>query len=194
MYVPSREASKRLGLHPNTLRRYADEGRIKYFRTESGQRRYDVDDYLGLKKEATVICYCRVSSYKQKDDLQRQVAFMQERYPEAEIIKDIGSGLNYKRKGLKAILGRAMSGEVIQLVVAYRDRLARFGVELIAQVIEQNGGRVVVLKQIDLSPEQELTADLLSILHVFSCRMYGLRDYKKHIHKALSNAKTTKDV
>ena len=97
MYITSRAASKVLGLHPNTLRRMANNGEIKYYKTKSGQRRYDTDDYLGNKKTTTTICYCRVSSYKQKDDLQRQVAYMSERFPGAEIITDIGSGLNYKR-------------------------------------------------------------------------------------------------
>ena len=169
MYVPSRIACKQLGICANTLRKLANNDKIPHYITDHGQRRYDVDSYLGLKKEVVTVCYCRVSSYKQKDDLMRQVAYMASKYPKAEIVKDIGSGLNYKRKGLKTLLGRAIRGEPIELVVAYRDRLARFGVELITQVIESSGGSVVVLKQIDLSPEQELTADLLNILHVFSC-------------------------
>jgi len=136
-----------------------------------------------------LVCYCRVSSYQQKDDLQRQVEYIGDKYPEAEIIKDIGSGLNYKRKGLKALLQRAMSGESITLMVAHRDRLARFGIELITRVIESNGGKVVVLKQDSLSPEQELTADLLNILHVFSCRMQGFRNYKKQVSEALDTTK-----
>ncbi len=98
---------------------------------------------------------------------------MRAKYPKAEIVKDIGSGLNYKRKGLKSLLGRAMRGDQLEVVVAHRDRLARFGFELIEWIIQQNGGRVVVLKQTNLSPEQELTNDLLSILHVFSCRMHS---------------------
>ena len=107
IYVTSKEASKQLGLHPNTLRHYADNGTIKFYRIESGQRRYNVDAYLGLQQQTSTIC-CRVSSPKQRGDLERQIQFMQSRYPKAEIVKDIGSGLNYKRKGLKTILGRAM--------------------------------------------------------------------------------------
>jgi predicted site-specific integrase-resolvase len=112
---------------------------------------------------------------------------MREQYPEAEVIKDIGSGLNYKRKGLKTLLGRAMRGEQLEIVVAHKDRLARFGFELIEWIIQQSSGRIVVLKQTNLSPEQELTNDLLSILHVFSCRMHGLRNYKKQVQQALSD-------
>jgi len=189
MYVTSREACKQLGLHPNTLRKLADNAKIKYYKTESGQRRYDIEAYLGIVRKRTVVCYCRVSSYKQKDDLQRQIAYMADKYPEAEIVKDIGSGLNYKRKGLKSLLDRAIKGEVIELMVAHKDRLARFGIELITQVIESSGGKVVVLKQNNLSPEQELTADLLHILPVFSCRMHGLRNYKNQVREAVSQPK-----
>ena len=105
-YLPSREAAKILGLHPHTLRRYADAGIIPSIKTQSGQRRYDVQTYLGKSKNSTTICYCRVSSHKQTSDLQRQVAFMQQQYPNAEIITDVASGLNYRRKGLATILER----------------------------------------------------------------------------------------
>jgi len=193
-YLPSREASKILGLHPNTLRTYADNGTIESYKTESGQRRYNVEAYVGLQKSTTRICYCRVSSPKQRDDLKRQVEFMQARFPDAKIVKDIGSGLNYKRRGLKAILEQAMRGDKLEVMVAHKDRLARFGFELIEWVINQNGGKIVVLKQTNLSPEQELTNDLLNILHIFSCRMHGLRNYKKQVNQALSEAKSEKDV
>lgn len=190
MFTTSKKACEVLGLHPNTLRKMANNGEIKYYRTVSGQRRYNVGDYLGSKTEIKTICYCRVSSYKQRDDLQRQVEFMSAKFPGSEIIKDIGSGLNYKRKGLISILRRAMSGEPIKLVSAHKDRIARFGFELVTLVIEENGGELVVLNQDTLSPEQELTADLLNVLHVFSCRMHGLRNYKKQVSEALSNQKS----
>jgi predicted site-specific integrase-resolvase len=119
---------------------------------------------------------------------------MREKYPKAEIIKDIGSGLNFKRKGLLSLLERAMRGDSLQLVVAHRDRLARFGLELIKYIVETNGGELVVLDQTTYSPEQELSKDLLNILHVFSCRMHGLRNYKKQVHQALSQSKTKGDL
>ena len=155
-FVPMRKAADILGLHPNTVRKLCDEGKIKCKKLESGHRRVDVSEFLREqeRRSTTIICYCRVSSSKQKDDLQRQVEYMQERYPTAEIIKDIGSGVNYKRKGLKAILERSMRGEVIKLVVAYKDRLARFGTDIIRQVLEFNGGKLVVLNEVLLSPEQ----------------------------------------
>ena len=103
-YLPSRQAAKILGLHPHTLRRYADQGIIPSIRAQSGQRRYDVQTYLGNSKPMTTICYCRVSSNKQTGELQRQVAFMQEHYPGAEVITDVASGLNYRRKGLATVV------------------------------------------------------------------------------------------
>ncbi|GHV36106.1 hypothetical protein FACS1894187_10140 [Synergistales bacterium] len=106
---------------------------------------------------------------------------MRNKYPNAEIIKDIGSGINFKRKGLLSVLERSMSGTVITLVVAYRDRLARFGSGLVEFILNRNGGKLVVLNEVVLSPEQELTQDLLTILHVFSYRLHGLRKYKAEI-------------
>ncbi len=187
-YYSSREASKILDVHANTLRKWADDGKIEAIKTAAGQRRYNLDQYLQISQQRTIVCYCRVSSSKQRDDLARQVDFMREKYPNAEIVKDVGSGLNFKRKGLKAILERAMRGDSLELVVAHRDRLARFGQDLIKQVIEFNGGKLVVLDQSACSPEEELTKDLLNILHVFSCRMHGLRNYKKQVAQATSNS------
>ena len=101
---------------------------------------------------------------------------MRSKFPTAEIIKDYGSGINFKRKGLQAILERVMRGDKHRIIVAHRDRLARFGGEIIQFLVEQNGGEVVVLDQTVHSPEEELTADLLAILHLFSRRMHGLCD------------------
>jgi predicted site-specific integrase-resolvase len=180
-YIPLRKAVEFLGLHPNTLRKYADEGKISYIKNEAGQRLYDVESYKRDAVAASIVCYCRVSSAKQKDDLERQVEFMREQYPNAEIIKDIGSGLNFKRKGLQSLLVRLMRGDKLTIVVACRDRLCRFGIELFQFMAEQNGGSIVVLSSTVHCPESELTADLLAILHVFSCRMHGLRSYSKKI-------------
>ncbi|GBC60110.1 DNA invertase [Desulfonema ishimotonii] len=186
-YLPSRKAAEILGVHPNTLRKWADSGKIKHIRTASGQRKYDVRDYLGKNREMRTVCYCRVSGYKQKDDLQRQVEYMRKKFPEAEIVKDIGSGISFKRKGLRTILERAINGDKLRVVSAHGDRLARFGFDLIKWIIEKSDGELVVLNESELSPDQELTQDLLTILHVFSCRMHGLRSYKNQIGKAFSD-------
>lgn len=180
-YVPLRKAVKKLGLHPNTLRRYADEGKIQYIKNEGGQRLYDVEAYIRGAARASLVCYCRVSSSKQKDDLQRQIAYMQSLYPEAEIVSDIGSGLNFKRKGLRSILDRLLCGDKLKIIVACRDRLCRFGFELIQYMVEQNGGKILVLDQTVHCPQTELTTDLLSIIHVFSEGVHGLRKYSKKI-------------
>jgi len=180
-YIPLRKAVEFLGLHPNTLRKYADEGKIKSIKNEAGQRLYDVESYQRESASPAIVCYCRVSSNKQRDDLQRQVEFMQGNYPNAEIVKDIGSGLNFKRKGLQSLLVRLMRGDKLQIVVACRDRLCRFGFEIFEFMVQQNGGSIVVLSNPVHSPESELTTDLLAILHVFSCRMHGLRSYRQKI-------------
>jgi putative resolvase len=166
-YIPLRKAVEFLGLHANTLRKYADEGKIKSIKNEAGQRLYDVESYQRGAIGTAVICYCRVSSTKQRDDLARQADFMRQKYPDAEIIQDIGSGLNFKRKGLQALLVRLMRGEQLTIAVACRDRLCRFGFELFEFMVQQNGGKIVVLSNPVHCPETELTADLLAILHVF---------------------------
>jgi len=180
-YVPLRKAVEQLGLHPNTLRRYADQGKIEIIKNEAGQRLYNVESYIRGAANTSLICYCRVSSSKQKDDLNRQIAYMQSNYPESEIIKDIGSGLNFNRKGLRTILDRLLRGDKLKIVVACRDRLCRFGFELIQYMVEQNGGEILVLDQTVHCPQTELTADLLSIIHVFSEEMHSRRKYSKKI-------------
>ncbi|MGL5834803.1 MAG: IS607 family transposase [Waterburya sp.] len=192
-YVPLRKAVERLGLHPNTLRRYADEGKIQIIKNEAGQRLYDVESYVRGAARASLVCYCRVSNSKQRDDLQRQIAYMQSLYPEAEIIQDIGSGLNFKRKGLRSLLDRLLQGDKLKIIVACRDRLCRFGFELIQYMVEQNGGEILVLEQTVHCPESELTTDLLSIIHVFSCRMHGLRKYSKKIKEDQDIPKSSSD-
>ncbi|NEO89026.1 MAG: IS607 family transposase [Moorea sp. SIO3G5] len=180
-YVPPRKAREILGVSERTLRYWEQEGKIKTIRTPSNQRRYDVDSVLGEVKNKPTIIYARVSTRRQKEDLERQAAFLQGKFPNAEVIKDIGSGLNYRRKGLKALLGRVLSRDVSEIVVAHKDRMARFGFELIEWICEQNGCRIVVLDQSNLSDEREMVEDILAIVHVFSCRLYGLRKYKSVI-------------
>ena len=131
-----------------------------------------------------------VSSNNQKDDLQRQVQYMQEKYPTHQIITDIGSGLNYKRKGLKTILEYAYKGIVKEVVVAYKDRLCRFGFELFEHILQtQSNAEILVLNQANHSKEQELTDDLLYLLHVFSARSLVLENIKKWVGKKKSPSK-----
>ena len=180
-----------LGLHPQTLRNYAKQGKIPCYRNSAGQRLYDVDAYLRGAIQPTVVYYCRVSSAQQRGDLNRQVAQMRELYPDAEIVTDVAGGLNWQRKGLLSILERLHRGDKLDVVVAHRDRLARFGFELIEWLVVQNGGTVLILNQSDASPESELTEDLLAILHTFNCRMHGLRRYRATITQDTSLSEPT---
>ena len=140
-----RMACLALGMCPNTVRKYADAGLIKCIRNAAGQRLLDVDSFSREASEPSTICYCRVSSAKQRDDLARQVVYMREQFPKAEIIKDIASGLNFKRKGLISLLDRVARGDKLTVVVAHKNRLARFGVEFIEHFIQKNGGGLMVL-------------------------------------------------
>ena len=178
-YVPLRKARDRLGLCSNTLRKYADEGLIDVIKGPSGRRLFDCDSFIAKQQKPIVVCYARASSRKQSDDLDRQVARLRGLYPDCELIRDIGSGLNFKRKGLLSLLERLMRGEKLTLVVAHRDRLARFGFDLFKYLVEQNNGQLVVLDgTMAADPERELTEDLLAILHHFSCRMHGARSHQ----------------
>jgi predicted site-specific integrase-resolvase len=179
-YVTPSEAAKTLGVSTQTLRNWDKAGKIKVIRTPTGLRRYDLSSIVGAVQGTTII-YARVSSYKQREDLDRQADYLQSLYPEAEIIKEIGSGLNYKRQKLKAVLERVMSGDVQHIVVAHKDRLARFGFDLFQFICESNNCELVVCNNTSLSPEREMVEDILAIVHVFSCRLYGLRKYKKQI-------------
>lgn len=192
-FIPTGLASKTLGLHPNTLRKYQKKGLIPSIQLPSGHYLYNVNEFILQKSKQSTsykvesvkvkknICYCRVSSRQQKDDLERQVQFLSTKYPNHDIIKDIGSGLNYKRPGLQKMVEYAMQGNIGEIVVTHKDRLCRFGFELIEQCVKSSNGKIVVLNETTLSPQEELSKDLLNILHVFSCRMYGLRKYKGEI-------------
>lgn len=159
-----------------------------------GQRYFDDSDVRAAlcidappKKRATV-AYCRVSSAGQKDDLESQYAAMQTFCLNSGIAVDewvleVGGGMNFKRKKFIAVFDRIMDGEVDHLVVAHKDRLTRFGFDLIAHVAERNGCAITVANVEALSPQQELVNDLLAIVHVFSCRLYGLRRYEKIMKK-----------
>lgn len=186
-YISPKDASELTGFHPKTLAKWADAGKIDFIKAESGYRRYDV---TSLKKiigedDRAVILYGRVSTHAQKDDLQRQIDFLRSRYSDGELIHEIGSGLNFKRRKLLAILERVIKSEVREIVVAYSDRLVRFGFDLVVWFCEQFDCKVTVLNQVVLSPQEELVQDMLAIMHCFSARLYGLRKYEKPIRKTL---------
>jgi putative resolvase len=181
-YVKLNKAVEATGLCAATLRKYAEEGKIEAKKTPYGNWLFNCESFLTSHEINRFILYARVSSAKQRDDLDSQIAYLAALYPEAEIIKDIGSGLNYKRKGLKSILEQSSSGNKFTLVVAHKDRLARFGTELIEHMLNINGCKLLVLNNnIQKSnPQRELTEDLLAIIHIFSCRLYGQRRYSNN--------------
>jgi putative resolvase len=189
-YSTPRQAAEHFGVCLHTLRRWEKDGIITAIRTPAGQRRYLINSYAGRSTtNLKTILYARVSSRGQKADLDRQIAKLLELYPSAELITDIASGLNFKRKGLRSILEAVRTGNVGSIVVAHKDRLARFGFELIEWLCQLDGAKIVVLNQdcwagdprSNLSPEREMVEDILAIVHVFSGRLYGLRKYKTKI-------------
>ena len=194
-YVTSRVAASILGVHPNSLRSWEKQGKIRVTRTPGGKRLYDIESFTGAIAPTQSVCYCRVSSQTQRDDLERQIADMRARFPEYDIITDIASGLNFKRQGLRSLLERVLRREINTVVVAHKDRLARFGCDLLQWLVESHGGTVVVLNDVSSSPADELTQDLLAVLTGFSHRIPALRTYRHAIEQdsALSNGGTTAD-
>ena len=167
-YVGGKEASKILGVHQRTLYQWDEKGKIEVIRTPGGKRLYNVKKYLNqikcIKKEEKIeecikleeldklkrikICYARVSSNGQKDDLERQKKILKEKYPNHELISDVGSGINLNRKGLRKIIDLAIEGKVEELVVMYKDRLARFGYELIEDLIKKySKGKIIIVNK-----------------------------------------------
>jgi excisionase family DNA binding protein len=183
-YVTPRDATRILGVSERTLRRWEQEGKIETIRTEGNQRRYNVAGYAAksVGKRATIL-YARVSSPKQREDLTRQSEFLQARYPSGELVAEVGGGLNYKRKKFLSVLERVMSGDVERIVVAYKDRIARFGFDFFCWLCAKHACELVVLNQVELSPEREMVEDILAILHCFSARLYGFRKYRTQIAK-----------
>ena len=173
-YVSSREAKKYFNVTEQTLRRWAASGNIQIKLTPGGHRRY-----LLPTQQSSKIVYCRVSSSKQKQDLNRQVKFMQEKYPEHEIIQDVGSGINFKRKGFLSLLQRIFQGFISEVVVSSNDRLARFNFDFFEWLFKQFGCDLICLNKNKFkSAEQELSEDLLAVVTVFTAKYNGNRKYK----------------
>ena len=179
-----KEAAELLGVTPKTLREWEKEGKIKSVRTEGGHRRYEVSHLLGSKKSNELtIAYARVSSYEQKDDLKRQEIVLESYCAkhgyDFELISDLGSGLNYKKKGLIKLIKLICSQQVDRLVLTHKDRLLRFGSELIFSLCEHFGVEVILINRSEDSTfEEDLAQDVLEIITVFSARLYGSRSHK----------------
>lgn len=190
--ISIKEASKALGVHPKTLRTWEAEGKITSVRTKGNHRRYELSKLLNTKNGSSLtIAYARVSSHDQKADLKRQVNVLESYCAKKgwtfEIIQDLGSGMNYKKKGLVRLIKLICSNQVERLVLSHKDRLLRFGSDLIFMLCENFGTEVIIInRSADSSFEEDLTADVLEIITVFSARLYGSRSHKnKKIIKEL---------
>lgn len=186
------EMAKRLNVSVKTLQRWDREGILVAKRTPTDRRYYTEDQYLeyigsSTKSKRKTIAYVRVSSANQKDDLRNQIMFIRN-YVNAkgeildDVIDDIGSGLNYNRKHWNdLLLNQIPKGEIEKIYITYKDRFVRFGFDWFERFCNHYNCKIIVINNPDTSPQKELVDDLISIIHVFSCRIYGLRKYKKDI-------------
>lgn len=186
-YVKLQKAAELYNVHYRTILNWARDGKIQYITTPSGARHYAIPSCEPTREK--IVGYVRVSSYSQKQHLQSQSELLLLQYPTAEIVSEIASGLNFRRKKLWNIMEQAIAGDVTTLVVTHKDRLSRFGFEFIQRVFERFNCKVLVLNQVSTSPEEELVQDILSIIHVFSSRLYGLRKYKDELKSLSSKSK-----
>lgn len=186
------EMAKRLNVSVKTLQRWDREGILVAKRTPTDRRYYTEDQYLeyigsSTKSKRKTIAYVRVSSANQKDDLRNQITFIRN-YVNVkgeildDVIEDIGSGLNYNRKYWNdLLLNQIPKGEIEKIYITYKDRFVRFGFDWFKRFCNRYNCEIVVINNPDTSPQKELIDDLISIIHVFSDRINGLRKYKKDI-------------
>jgi len=179
-----KEVCQKLGISYRTLQSYVKKGYIKPVVLETGKWRFreeDVERLMGIVRKRKVVLYARVSN-KRKDDLVNQVRYLEENVKDYDqVITDVGSSLNLKRKGFLKLLGMILNNEVSKVVIAYPDRLVRFGFEIVEEVCRAHSCELVVLNREDETPEQELIEDLISILVSFSEKLQGMgsREYEK---------------
>jgi len=201
-YKP-KDFAELLNVSVKTLQRWDREGVLKAFRTPTDRRYYTYEQYLEFKgidnnTEKKTVIYTRVSTNNQKDDLKNQVEFLQN-YVNAkgmivdEVIKDIGSGLNYNRKQWNRLIVECMENKIDNIIITHKDRFIRFGYSWFESFLSKYNTKITVVNNELLSPQEELVQDIISILHVFSCRIYGLRKYKKKIKEDEEIVKSIQD-
>lgn len=187
-----------IGKSVKTLQKWDRDGVLKAYRSPSNRRYYthrQYLDYIGEKgsTEKVNVIYARVSTQNQKDDLKNQIVYLnkyclENGIPVSNIYTDYGSGMNYNRKKWNALIDDCFEGKIDTIVVAHKDRFVRFGFEWISDLLYRlTGTKILVVENIATSPEEELIQDLISIIHVFSCRVYGLRKYKKKLEKEIND-------
>ena len=190
-YKP-KDFAELLGVSVKTLQRWDRDGILKANRTPTDRRYYTYDQYLqfkGIQTENDIrdtVIYARVSTRNQKDDLQNQVEFLKQFCNAKGIIvnqciEDFGSGLNYNRKKWNKLLDEVMENKIKTIVISNKDRFIRFGYDWFEKFCEKFNTKIIIVNNETLSPNEELVQDIISILHVFSCRLYGLRKYKNQI-------------
>ena len=192
-YKP-KDFAELLGVSVKTLQRWDRDGILKANRTPTDRRYYTYDQYLqfkGIQTENDIrdtVIYARVSTRNQKDDLQNQVEFLKQFCNAKGIIvnqcvEDFGSGLNYNRKKWNKLLDEVMENKIKTIVISNKDRFIRFGYDWFEKFCEKFNTKIIIVNNETLSPNEELVQDIISILHVFSCRLYGLRKYKNQIEE-----------
>jgi putative resolvase len=191
------KAAAYLGVGVKTLQRWDREGRLKPERTPSGRRAYSkalLDSFMRRdlpQASRKAVAYCRVSSAGQKPDLKNQRRVLEDfcaarGVANVEFVEEVGGGLNLKRPKFMAIMDRIEARQVSQLVLAHKDRLVRFGFSWFERFCAEHGTELLVLNNEQLSPEQEMVQDLLTIVQCFSARLYGLHNYRKKLNEALT--------
>jgi putative resolvase len=203
MYTPAQFA-KRINVSVKTIQKWDRLGILPAKRTITNRRYYtDADLAAALRLERVpsarrTVAYCRVSSQVQKPDLENQKRIL-EQYCQRQGIKvdewmtEIGGGMNCKRKQFLRLVDAILAGEIAQVVLAHQDRLARFGYSLLVHLSQTHHCQLVVMNREQLSPEQELVQDLITITHCFSSRLYGLRNYRKALEKAIKDDQSAQD-
>lgn len=190
-YKP-KEFAELLGVSVKTLQRWDRENILNAYRSPTDRRYYTYKQYLefkGIKENddnRLIVIYARVSTKNQKDDLKNQVSFLRQFCNGKgmivdKVIEDYGSGLNYNRKNWNNLLTDVMEQKIKTIIITHKDRFIRFGYDWFEKFCNKFNTSIIVVNNEDLSPQQELVEDIISILHVFSCRLYGLRKYKKQI-------------
>ena len=176
---------KTTGVHVKTIQKWNREGKIKCVRTVGGKRRVpesEIKRILGIHEKRKIVGYARVSSRTQKDDLGRQIELIKnctkERGWEIEILKDIGSGLKEDRRSFQKLLKMVMNKEVSKVIVAYSDRLTRFGFKILEEFFRSYGTEIVVINHMEKSPQEELVEDLITIISHFAGKLYSMRSHK----------------
>lgn len=188
-YYSSKDVTKILGVTAQTLRNWDKEGKLKPSYTKSNGYRYYSEDVIlsytqerKTKKDINVVLYARVASKELQDDLERQISNLKEyakdKYEKYDVISDIGSGINYENPGLKKLIEMINKKQVDVIVVLYKDRLLRYGFELVEYFAKLNNVKIEVIDKIDKNQDQELVEDLVQIITVFSCKLQGKRKKK----------------